>query len=82
MVGEEPIASYATPRNPINLFKCNLFYYIKVWPSAILLCFSAGATLLFMISMSVLRPVGECEKPLKQDNHRKLNPGHKKSAVQ
>ena len=35
-----------------------------------------------MISMPVLQPVGECEKPLKQDNHTKLNPGHDKSAVQ
>ena len=35
-----------------------------------------------MISMSVLQPVGECEKPLKQDNHTKLNPRHHKSAVQ
>ena len=35
-----------------------------------------------MISMSVLQPVGECEKPLKQDNHTMLNPGHDKNAVQ
>ena len=41
-----------------------------------------NVVLLFMISMSVLQPVGECEKPLKQDNHTMLNPGHDKSAVQ
>ena len=65
----------------MNLFICDLFYS-KFGLPAILLCFSGDATLLFMISMPVLQPVGECEKPLKQDNHTKLNPGHDKSAVQ
>ena len=58
------------------------FILLKFGLPAILLCFSADATLLFVISMSVLQPVGECEKPLKQDNHTKLNPGHNKTAVQ
>ena len=58
------------------------FILLKFGLPAILLCFSADATLLFVISMSVLQPVGECEKPLKQDNHTKLNPGHYKTAVQ
>ena len=64
----------------MNLFMCDLFYS-KFGLPTILLCFSADATLLFMISMSVLQPAGECEKPLKQDNHTKFNPGHDKSAV-
>lgn len=65
----------------MNLFICDLFYS-KFGLPAILLCFSGDATLLFMISMSVLKLVGECEKQLKQNNHTKLNPGHDKSAVQ
>ena len=56
-------------------------FYSKFGLPTILSCLSADATLLFMISMSVLQPVGECEKPLKQDNHTKFNPGHDKSAV-
>ena len=76
MVDEESIPRYATPKIlEILQIYSNAIYFIllKFDISAILLCFSADATLLFMISMSVLRPAGECEKPLKQDNHTKLN---------